>query len=213
MISQDLFCTVVSLVPFEINESKPGLFPSHYHIDESDTIKPKVIHVGTAAHFAYLDETRGSLRIPAPSTTVASSVVNDFINGQLNVSEECYPGLFWVPGKLTAEEVEENYESKLNEVRKCQFNWLTSMCRLADDDFTRYQKHNVVSDTQRRAAKLIGWEPKEHPWMRQGREMSSVTCKGCGSVVTPGVAVCICGVILDKALYETLEFVGGKRGK
>src|SRR5258708_31153204 len=102
--------TVISFVPFDINEEKPGLYPPRYSISASDVKTPSLLHIETANHFVYLDESRGSLRVPDPSDQVARSVVEDYIESQLSVDDEARPALFWVPDELSVEEIQYRFK-------------------------------------------------------------------------------------------------------
>lgn len=175
----DFICTVVSLVPWEINEFKPGLIPGHFHIARSDSYEPQITYVGESRHNVYLDSSRGSLPVIDPSYQVAESLVKDFIDGQLVVGADQQPALFWIQGKLTIDEIKKNHSTRLKLASMRQKKWFVAICRLADDDWKRYQKHNVVSDNQRTAANIMNYKASDHPWMSMDEVSEQELCIHC----------------------------------
>lgn len=203
----ELLCTVISLVPFEISEEKPGLVPGRYVIRASDTFEPQVLHVNKALHYVYLDETRGSLQVRDGPDEVARSIVDDYIVSQLGIEENARPALFWVPGELSVAQVKLQLSDRLSELREIQQNWFVNIARIADNDWARYHQHNVISNFQRKAAQLIGWRPEEHEWMSDKVILKPVKCPSCGNVVEIGTVVCpACRCVLDEEKHKSLTF-------
>lgn len=200
-------CTVVSLVPFEIKEEKPGLIPGYFRIPASDGKNPVCLVVEAAKHNVYLDETRGSLPVQDASDQVARSIVEDFLSSQLGISDGVHPGLFWLVGSVTPEEVVKNHGDELRIAKLAQQRWFIEICKIADNDWNRRRQHNSISDFQRKAAELLGYTKETHEWMAPSLVMGSQTCPACNSVVSPGIAICPnCRCILDKEKYSRLEF-------
>jgi hypothetical protein len=203
--------TVVSYMPFPINEEKPGLFPPRYHIDASDMKTPSLLKIGTANHFVYLDESRGTLRVPDPSDQVARSICEDYIESQLGVDDDARPALFWVPEDVSAEEIKEKMKIEIARYLLKQKQWFTNVCMLADNDWNRYHQHNVISAFQRQCAKFIGLKQSEHEWMSPLTTMESNACPACGTSVAKGVIICPnCKLILDKEKAKEFEFAISK---
>jgi hypothetical protein len=206
-----LRCTVVSLVPLEINEEKPGLCPPRFRIPASDGETPQIIHVDTAHHFVYLDESRGSLQVKNPSDIIAKSIVEDYKAGQMGVDDECGPAIFWIDKELTLDEVMKDYKVELMKLRLRQRQWLLNICMIADNDWQRYHQHNVISSFQREAAKMIGWDPKDHEWMTPAMTMQegTIKCPYCGLGVPPGLSRCpnnhIANVKLEFEIQQRLN--------
>lgn len=202
-----LVCTVVSLVPFPIREVKPGLIPGTFEIPAAQNETPTCITVDKAMHYVYLDETRGSLQVRDSPDEVARSIVDDFVNSQLCISEDCRPGLFYLVGNYTPVEVKAKFKDRLEDEIRIQRNWLQAIARMADDDWNKYHQHNVVSDFQRIAAKLLSWRPEDHPWMSNRTVAESNRCPSCMTLTDKGVVVCPnCKAILDPEKYKTLQF-------
>lgn len=197
--------TVVSLVPFEITAHKPGLYPPYFHIKASDMKRPELLPVGTAYHFTYLDETRGSLRIPDPSDIVARAIVDDYINSQLSVDDEAAPALFWVPEKLNVDEVLDIYKVEIARRLIKQKKWFLNVSILADTDWTRYHQYNVISAFQRKCADFIGWNSKEHEWMSPQTTMRSNPCPYCGVSVPLELPTCSNGHVVNPRMQKEIE--------
>ena len=202
-----LSSTVISFVPFDINEEKPGLYPPRYLIKASDMKTPSLLHVGTANHFVYLDESRGTLRVPDPSDQVARSICEDYIESQLSIDDDAKPALFWVPEEVNEEFVMREFKIEILKRLNSQKRWFLNVAKLADNDWSRYHQHNVISHFQRKCADFIGWNPKEHEWMEPMTTMNSSACPACGVSVVKGIVICPnCKLVLDKEKYETFQF-------
>lgn len=203
--------TVVSLVPFEIRAHKPGLYPPHFHLKASDMSTPEILHVGTAYHFLYMDETRGSIRVPNPSDIVARAIVDDYVNSQLSVDDESRPALFWIPESVGVEEIKEKFKIEIFKHLIKQKRWFLNSAMLADNDWSRYHQHNVISSFQRKCADFIGWRASEHEWMSPLTTMKSTACPACGLTVADGIVICPnCKLILDKEKAKDFEFATSK---
>lgn len=200
-----LLCTVVSLMPLELNEEKPGLVPQRFIIPKSDGKIPAVLVVGEARHYVYLDQQRGHLPVRDSPAEVARSLVNDYITSQPRVGPDAHPGLFWVAGEYTADGIQKDYSSELAEAERVQNNWFVEICKMADDDFNKFQQHNVVSDFQRKIAQMIGWTTDQHEWMAASLTQGAKKCPACGTVAK-GIVCASCRCVLDPEKYKTLTF-------
>jgi hypothetical protein len=197
--------TVVSLVPFEIRAHKPGLYPPHFHIEASDMKTPQLLHVGTAYHFLYMDETRGSIRVPNPSDTVARAICDDYVNSQLSIDDEARPALFWLDRRVSVEEIKETHKIEIARWLLRQKKWFLNSAMLADNDWSRYHQHNVISSFQRKCADFIGWKSSEHEWMSPLTTMESSSCPYCGISVVKGIPICSNGHTVNPKLLKEVE--------
>src|ERR1035437_2275670 len=202
-----LKCTIVSLVPFELLEYKPGLVPPAFLIPASDGKIPSIIHVDNSLHYVYLDSTRGSMPVIGPSNVVAKSIVNDYIDSQLGIDDDARPGIFWIPGEYKLSEVQLRFKSLIEKAKIQQENWFRNCCRIADDDWHKYHQHNVISKAQRLMATMLGWKPEQHEWMAPASSLTSVLCPACQSPVKPDQVVCqTCRAVLKPEEYKKLTF-------
>lgn len=197
--------TVISFIPFDIREEKPGLLPPRYFIPASNMKTPSLLHVKTASHYVYLDESRGSLRVNDPSDQVARSIVEDYIEAQLSVDDEARPALFWVDERLDVSQVMEKFKVAIVSHLLAQKKWFLNICMLADNDWSRYHQHNVISSFQRKCAEYIGWNPQDHEWMAPQITMNSNSCPFCGIQVQNGLSMCSNGHIVNPKLHKEIE--------
>jgi len=196
-------CTVVSFVPFELLEAKPGLIPPAFLIEKSDGKTPTIIHVGNSLHYVYLDDTRGSLPVRGPSDIVAESIVRDYVDSQLGIDEFSAPGLFWVPGEYTIAEIKVKFKDEIKSALDKQHNWFTNCCRIADDDWNKYHQHNVISSAQRLMAEMLGYSAVEHPWMAAVRKSEMPKCNACFSLLNDA-AQTVCHVCKASLVQKEL---------
>lgn len=203
-----LDCTVVSLVPVRIVEEKPGLFPPRFIIEESDTHIPQILHVSTATHYVYLDESRGMLQVKDPSDVVARAIVNDFCTSQLGTSDEVGPALWWIDERISQSDVMDSQRSMMGQMRARQHGWFVNLAKMADDDWTRYHKHVVISDFQRKIARILDLNPDDHEWMMPlaMQEGATIPCPFCRSSVPRGSVICTaCNEVIDYKRKQAIE--------
>lgn len=162
--------TVVSLFPFKIVEKKPAMIPPEFVIPAAAKDDFVILNVGICNTYIYMDAERGSMPFPEFAGTVADSIVNDFIMAQLEYRDDnCKPGLFWVPGKHTKEDIKKNFAAELAAAKAAQINWFKRLVYVADDSWNRVKKHSEISDVQREAVRqlnikrdwLIDYTPSE----------------------------------------------------
>ena len=203
-----LECTVISLVPVRICEEKPGLFPPRFIIEESNGDIPQVLHVGNARHFVYLDESRGMLQVSDPSDTVAKAIVQDFCTSQLGIDDTTGPALWWVDEKMDQVQVMEKQRTQIHEQKQRQRRWFINLVKMADDDWTRYRKHNVISDFQRKLGTMLDLNPDDHEWLQPLalQEGKTRACPYCGtSIVVDSVTCATCHQIIDPARMKEIQ--------
>ena len=203
-----LDCTVISLVPLRITEEKPGLFPPRFYIEESDTFIPKILHVYNATHYVYLDESRGMLQVKDPSDVVARAIVNDYCTSQLGTTDEVGPALWWVDEHIAWEDVLNHQKHVIPEKRARQHGWFVNLAKMADDDWTRYHKHVVISDFQRKVATLLGLNPEDHEWMMPlaMQEGQTRPCPFCKTSMPLNAVICTaCNEVIDYKRKAEIE--------
>lgn len=202
-------CTVVSYVPVSLAEYKPALFPGFFQIKASDTITPELLIVDEAIHNVYLDSSRGSLPISNSSEKVARSIVRDFIDGQMAIGDDALPAIFFVPGIMSIPKIEDEYAEMIEKRKYMQRKWMIACCKIADDDWKRYQKHNVISDVQRKFANILGYRASDHPWMVMDEILEINSCPMCKTRVERDQVICLgCKYILRPDLYTASDFAG-----
>lgn len=203
----DYAVTLCSIAPFPLREKKPGLYPGEFTIPACKDMMNdvEIITIDECRFYVYLDLERGSFPVRASAEQVAVSIINDYINAQIAVSDGCYPGLFLVPGRATKAEVLGS--PLLTLAREIQLRWYESLVRLADDDWSRYHQHRVITDIERHAAKAL---KLEREWIIKTPDtMSSadnVVCLVCRTRLEPETILCPqCSFIINPEAFEKIK--------
>lgn len=203
--------TVVSLVPFPINEEKPGMSPSKFFIDPADPeLGFSTLLVTKCRHGVYLDEYRPVLVVPTAPEEVAESICFDYKKGQLGIRMgEAEPGLFWVPGNFAGKEKEAElkaiFSADFREAEKLQIAWFTALVALADDGWGQFKRRGAVSMMQKIAANAL---KLKREWLLDNEVASALSeCPICFEKVHPRAIVCRgCNGILNEAEYAKYSF-------
>jgi hypothetical protein len=203
-------CTVVNLLPRELFEDKPHLLPNTFLIPPATFRDGKfeiaVLHVTEAIHYVpnpLIDEGKpgSSFRVVTPPNELARSLVDDYKSGNICLSPEAEPGLFWVEGLLTAEEIKELHEDEIREADRKQRNWFRNLVALADADWEKNHNRLAVSDLQRLAARCLGINKD---WVEM-EQMETVRCPFCTiSIPTSAIKCPNCKEVVSKEGYRKL---------
>lgn len=200
--------TIVSLLPWALEEIKPGLIPDTYYIPAAKDGKPSVLHVKDATSNLYVRDGK-TYPITHPAEEVANAIVNDYCVSQLQYAEDSKPAIFWVPGKVSKDEVLLKFKDELAEAKKHQNVWFMKLIRLADDDWAKTGQHRLVTDLQRHAARSMGLVNK--PWMQSIDPIEFAKCPACSTLVDTTAAVCAnCGYVTNKEKAKELGISGTK---
>ena len=196
----DLKATLVSIMPFPIDEHKVGVYPGDYHLEASTDGRPHLLVVDNAFHYVYLGEDRGHMKVNIPAHELAAAVIYDYANSLFCISDSARPGVFWVPGTYrTPEEIEVEFADRLEAARALQNNWFMALVKLADDDWQKYHRHSVISSHQLFAAKALGLERE---WLVvMNPAVHNILCPACKSAIHPEATVC------PHCQTKVLEFV------
>lgn len=202
--------SVISIVPIKIRERKPML-PAEFNFEPAKLEAPFILHLGKGINDIYVGEGRGHygadrtvIRVPIDAEVVAEAVVTDWVDVQYGVvPPDAIPGLFWLPGLVTAEKLKDSPEIKLANER--QLNWFKNLVKLADDDWNKYRQHKTISDIQRYAA---GYLKLERPWLLDTEIVQALSeCPSCFEKVHPRAIVCAhCRFVLDQPRYDAAQF-------
>lgn len=198
--------TVVSIVPLDIHEEKPGMSPSYYDIPASDGREPKVLVIEDGVTFVYLDEKRGSLEKPVFAKEIANAVVNDYVRAHIcyrpQERPEASPGVFCVEGEWTPEQVKNNFSAQLDKAFKEQVAWFEELVKIADDDWAKTHQHKTITRIQRLAALNLGLKRE---WLFAPEQQKMTNCKFCTSQIRIDAIICpTCRQILHQDKYDTL---------
>ena len=183
-------CTIVSILPKIIDESKWTIAPAKFHIEPGTYDNPAVLVVGGASWWRELDLDQPMLEIPVGSVQLAESIVKDYCNGMIGCDMDMsMPGLFFVLGVVNPIEVKMKYRDKLNDVKMRQDNWFKVLVNMADALWARGNGNPLaIDDTMRLAARGLNLDDK--PWLRDFALIQLVKCRACGAMKHPDFPVC-----------------------
>lgn len=201
-------CTIVSILPKQINEVKVTIEPGRFSIAPGTYEKPTILVVGSSSWWRDIDIDQPMLEIPVSSIQVAHSVITDYCNGMLGCDMgAAMPGLFFVMGAYKDFEIKAKFKEKLDEVKVIQDNWYKILVRLADSLWARSNGNPlVISDEMRLAARSLNFNDK--PWLKDFTISEQVRCAACGSMKNPEYPVCaVCkNVDMNNPLAKDLKF-------
>lgn len=198
-------CTIISIYPKEIDEKKVSIQPGEFHLDSGSYDKPTILIVGPSSWWKEVDEQQPLLEITNSSIQIADSVVKDYVGSLLGVIiPEVMPGLFYIPGVISVDQLKKDYRPRLDNALKAQRNWYMELVKLADVMWSRTNGNPLtISDDMRLAAQELGM--KDKPWLKDFQTMELVPCPSCGTLRNNSYPVCaICKTVIDKAKFESL---------
>lgn len=196
--------TIVSVCNFPIGpEFKPGLFPNDYVIPAATDEGLGIVVVSDGwTDIPQLD--RKTIRVPVPAAEIARSIVEDWKIAQLEIGAGAQPGLFYVDGALSEDEIVDELEAELNKARTEHSAWCRKLIKMADDLWAIRPITIQISASMVNAAKFLN---VDRAWLRNTLVEEITVCPSCTTKLITGTVVCPnCRVILDKDKYAELEF-------
>lgn len=196
-------CTVVSLLPFELQEEKPHLLPPLHIVPAAPKDGIAVAHIGEATHYVPhpIDE-RSFKQITSPNE-LARSICDDYNSAHVAIDENAGPSLFWVEGRLSAEEVIDFYPQKVADARKRVHQWYRNLINMADADWAKNKNVRTVSDVQKVAARVLG---VKREWVEYTQDpIETINCPFCRYSIAPDSIKCLnCKEIVNIEKYKEL---------
>lgn len=197
--------TIISLIPFPINEIKPGLYPGHFQIPAAKEDDFEILTVEKSVHYVYLDMDRGSLSVPTTSSDVAKSICEDYKSAKLGyILGHSEPGIFHIEGEYKDKKaILAIAKDKIEHARALQRNWYVKLVEIADDEWAKYRSNKSISDTQRFAAKSLGLDRE---WNVEAKAEANRFCPACRAVIVDGASICgNCRTIIDPEAYAKFQ--------
>lgn len=213
-------CTIVSILPKEIDEIKPTIQPGRFIIPPGSYEKPSILVVGPSSWWKKVDDDSPLIEIPTGSIQIANSIIRDYCNGLLACDMgDSAPGLFFVPGplgidkagefNLTLARVELNlkYKSELDVANRKQRTWYVTLVNMADSLWVESKGNPIaISNDMRLAAHELGQNTKE--WLQDFQATETVRCVACGALRNPIFPICgSCHTVIDKKKWEEMGLV------
>lgn len=198
--------TVVSIYNKYINERKYTIQPGQFEIQPGSYDKPAILVVTSSSYWREIDENQPLLEISQSSIQIADSIVKDYCNGILGCDmADNMPGLFYLPGEFTVEQIKTQHRDKLDDAKRKQDNWFKFLVKMADSLWARTGGNALaISDDMRMAAQELNLVNKE--WVKDVQSFDLVRCKACGHLKNPVYPVCPnCKAIDDVAKAKALN--------
>ncbi len=180
--------TIVSVCPFPIRETKAGMYPSSFVIEAAEEGEVAILFVKDGWYNVRLDDDRPPLKVVCPAEQVATSVIQDYAEAQLGYEADKGPGLFAVWDHLHAGQIEKLHGDKIDEARARQERWFRDLVLKANDEWSKFHQHRMITDTQRFAARSL---KLAHEWVNPIPEAgSTVECPVCTTMVPAKALMC-----------------------
>lgn len=198
--------TIVSILPKRISERKLTIQPGQFDIAPGSFDKPSVLTIGPSSWWREVDENQPLLEITVSSVQVADSIVKDYCNGLLGCNMgDLMPGLFYIPGEVSAEKLKKEHLAVLTVANNKQKNWYRELIRVADILWARSNGNPLsISDDARLACRELNIENK--PWLGDIQATELVRCVACGSLRNQQFPICqTCKAIVDPEMAKKLN--------
>jgi len=200
--------TIFSIVPYDIREFKPGIYPGQFNIDKClDENEPSRLFIPyPSKHAMMIGGKRDPVMIDTATYVLARSVVEDFLATQLYTTPDAKPGICWIQGDVSLLEFKTVYKEEYDQIRQNQKRWFMNVVKETDSEWVKSGKNiKVVSDIARHASKVLKLDKE---WTMDDIIATTwLECPGCLTKNDPRAIVCQnCRCILNKEKYEALEF-------
>lgn len=196
--------TIVSILPYPLNEYKPGLIPPRFLVPKAEDGDFVVVHIEDCINHVYILDGKSITRT-IPGEQVAGSVARDHINDSLEISETAYPGIHALSGKHEKKDVTKNFPELLDSLQQAQRAWFGRLVARADDTWSDPNgrgKHMAISDLQRYAAKFLGLNRE---WTTSTR-IDQKPCPACTIFIPENAILCPnCKTVLKPEEYGRLQ--------
>ena len=198
--------TIVSLLPIQLNEFKPGLYPGHFQIPPAEIGDFNILPVVDSIYYvSFAIDNRPPMKITETADHVAASVVTGFVSTSAGLSVDAEPGLFWVSDHLDKKVLAVKHTAELNSAKVKQTKWFTNLVRIADDEWVKSGKmHRSISSLQRAAAKFLNLE---RDWFIDAiTETGPTYCPACKVGIHPAAVICShCRTVINEAEYKKFK--------
>lgn len=201
--------TVFSIIPKKIHEIKITITPRDFILEPGSANNPSRLVVGSSSWYRDIDENQPILEIPVYSTVIANSIVTDYSQGILGCDMgESMPGLFFLPGEWTVEDMKKQHPGLLAEAIRKRRNLNEVLVRMADSLWARANGNPlVITDDMRAAAKELNLDHLKE-WTKEKLAMELIRCVACGNLRNPAYPICsFCKAVADPVKAKELNLV------
>lgn len=210
-------CTIVSLFPREIVETKPTTFPGRFVIPAAPENGFSLLVVDPASYYlASQNPRQPPNEFQINSALLANSIVQDYINSIAWASPGKRPGVFWINGAHDEVSIlhskDENgvpFLTRLKMEEQIQKDWFLEVVKQADSLWAR-SNGNPTSIMEDARVGALRYGLKDKPWMGDAVASELKNCFSCGELVNYSYPTCKhCKAIInpEKAKELNLMFV------
>ena len=181
-------CTVVSFLPWQLRETKPGMIPNEFIVPKREGKIPGTLKVVDCIAMVDIGLDRPAFKSPVPAEQLAESIVRDATSSLLEYDLDTKPAVFYVQGEFSGEEVLKKFPELCAEQLNAQNRWWLKLVKVADDLWARFHQHKMISDLQRHAARELGLNGKE--WAMEPEPVTLVKCFACKTMIESDAIIC-----------------------
>lgn len=202
------YATIISILPFDVTETKPGLTPNEYIVKGTEgdkiglTIIPNnVFYTINPDPLSDAKEVR-HIPVPVPAIEVAQAIINDYVSALLAVEPPiALPGWVAIRGNYSDRKVvTTEFMKEIMGAREAQNKWFRNLIDIADDSWSKTRSPLGISDLQRFACRGLDYK---RDWLNPLPSEVINKCPVCKSGINDGALKCIaCGHILNKKMYD-----------
>lgn len=203
--------TVFSIYPKDIHETKVTLMPSEYFIPAGSFENPSRLLVTSASWWKEIDENQPLLEIANNSQLIAESICKDHNNSRLGFNPDAHPGLFFIEGDISVDDLKKKYNRVLLNAKAKQDNWYKDLVNLADSLWAASNGNPIsIAEEMRIGARELGYTGRD--WMKAFVMVANIVCDACGEPRNPRYPVCPhCHAVVDQALAEKMGITFAKK--
>lgn len=198
--------TLVSYARRDIHETIPGMACAFYSLPKSEDSKVPTFLTVEDSYYYKPDIEGNNDTVFVPSAQIAQGVVTMHITSQLGFSSESHPALFALPEVVVdnVEQLMKDFKKEVDVALRKQKAWFMRLVRMADDDWQQAQRHNMISDIQRTAARELGLE---RPYLITVEFENIEDCPFCGkNLIANNAPICPnCMRILNPEKVSEIE--------
>lgn len=198
--------TIVSIFPKNILSVNYTMFPGDFIVPKGSYEKPGILVVGPSSWWKEMEDlNQDPFEVTVGSLSVANSIINDWVNGLFGCDQATsMPGIFYVLGKKTAEEVKKDHKTQLDLAVVKQKKFYSTLIEYADSLWVRTQGNpKSISEDMKLAAQELSI--KDKPWMKDFTNFAMQECPACGNLRNPNYPVCPnCKAVIDKEKAKSL---------
>ena len=198
--------TVVSVVPFDIEERYTGMRPNVFRIPAAKPNEIEILVIPDGFNLKYIDADRGTIEIPKDGMEIARSLIHDYTLSHVLATDKMCPGMFVIAGEYTKKVIEDKFATQIKAARERQEAWFKLLVKEADDTWRKFGQHKMITDTARKAATLLNLR---RDWVDP---TSMHLCPVCQEQVSSLAIVCkTCNAVLKPEEYSKIQFANKEK--